>query len=237
MSLSLGFNVTYNENKITKLLLTDDPDYIGILYGDAFTGQKQVTRVGHPAYSYFVNKQVYDSNGNPIEGMYVDLSGEGGTVNGDNADKYIFHNPVPDVLIGFSARFNYKNFDISASSRGSIGNYVYNQVAAGSSYDQMYQIGYWKNFPKYLSDTQFVKRQFTSDYFVENASYFKLDNASIGYTYNEIIGKMTARLSLTVQNLLTITNYQGIDPEVQGGIDNNFYPRPRTYMIGFGFTF
>src|SRR5690606_29784973 len=130
---------------------------------------------------------------------------------------------------GFSARFNYKNFDISASSRGSIGNYVYNQVAAGSSYDQMYQIGYWKNFPKYLSDTQFVKRQFTSDYFVENASYFKLDNASIGYTYNEIIGKMTARLSLTVQNLLTITNYQGIDPEVQGGIDNNFYPRPRTY--------
>jgi TonB-dependent starch-binding outer membrane protein SusC len=237
MSLSLGFNVTYNENKITKLLLTDDPDYIGILYGDAFTGQKQVTRVGHPAYSYFVNKQVYDSNGNPIEGMYVDLSGEGGTVNGDNADKYIFHNPVADVLIGFSARFNYKNFDISASSRGSIGNYVYNQVAAGSSYDQMYQIGYWKNFPKYLNDTQFVKRQFTSDYFVENASYFKLDNASIGYTYNEIIGKMTARLSLTVQNLLTITNYRGIDPEVQGGIDNNFYPRPRTYMIGFGFTF
>lgn len=237
MSLSIGFNVTYNENKITKLLLTDDPDYIGILYGDAFTGQKQVTRVGYPSYSYFVNKQVYDSNGNPIEGLYVDLSGLGGTVNGDNADKYIYHNPVPDYLLGLSARFNYKNFDISASSRGSIGNYVYNQVAAGASYDQMNQIGYWKNFPKYLSDTQFVKRQFTSDYFVENASFFKLDNASIGYTYPEIFGKMTARMSFTVQNVLTITKYRGIDPEVQGGIDNNFYPRPRTYMFGIGFTY
>ena len=96
-----------------------------------------------------MNKQVYDANGNPIEGLYVDLSGQGGTVNGNNADKYIYHNPAPDYLMGFSARFNYKNFDISASARASIGNYVYNQVAAGASYDQMYQIGYWKNFPTY----------------------------------------------------------------------------------------
>jgi iron complex outermembrane receptor protein len=237
VSLSLGFNVTYNENKITKLLLTDDPDYIGILYGDAFTGQKQVTRVGYPAYSFFVNRQVYDSNGNPIEGLYEDISGAGGTVNGDNNDKYIFHNPAPDVLIGFSARLTYKDFDFSASSRGSIGNYVYNQVAAGASYDQMYQIGYWKNFPKYLSDSQFVKRQFTSDYFVENASYFKLDNVSVGYTHSKAKGKLIPRFSFTVQNVFTITNYQGIDPEVPGGIDNNFYPRPRTYMFGIGFTY
>ena len=147
--LGIGFNFTYNKNKITKLLITDDPDYIGILYGDAFTGQKQVTRVGYPAYSFFVNKQIYDSKGNPIEGLYADLSGEGGAVNGDNNDKYIYHNPVPDYLFGLSFRFNYKNFDALASTRASIGNYVYNQVAAGSSYDQMYQIGYWKNFPTY----------------------------------------------------------------------------------------
>ena len=113
--------------------------------------RKQVTRVGYPAYSYFLNKQVYDASGNPIEGLYVDLSGEGGAVNGDNSDKYIYHNPVPDFFMGFSARFNYKNLDVSATARASIGNYVYNQVAAGSSYDQMYQIGYWKNFPKYLA--------------------------------------------------------------------------------------
>ncbi len=237
MSLTLGFNLTYNKNKITKLLLSDDPDYIGVLYGDAFTGQKQVTRVGYPAYSFFVNKQVYDTNGYPIEGLYVDLSGMGGVVNGDNADKYIYHNPVADYLMGFSVRFDYKNFDFSLSSRGSIGNYVYNQVAAGASYDQMYQIGYWKNFPKYLSDTRFVKRQFTSDYFVDNASFFKLDNMSAGYRFDKIAGKLSARISLTVQNLMTVTKYDGIDPEVPGGIDNNFYPRPRTFMLGINLTY
>jgi len=237
MSLNFGATVTYNENKITKLLLNDDPDYIGILYGDAFTGQKQVTRVGYPAYSYFLNKQVYDSNGMPIEGLYVDISGEGGAVNGDNNDKYIYNNPAADVLIGFSAAFNYKNFDVSASSRVSLGNYVYNQVAAGSSYDQMYQIGYWRNMPKYLDDTQFVKRQFTSDYFVSNASFFKLDNFSLGYTFEDIEGKMIPRISFTIQNAITISKYEGIDPEVSGGIDNNFYPRPRTYMLGIGFTY
>jgi len=237
MSLSIGFNFTYNVNEITKLLITEDPDYIGILYGDAFTGQKQVTRVGHPAYSFFLNKQIYDSDGNPIEGLYEDLSGEGGVVNGDNDDKYIYHNPVPDYLMGLTFRFNYKNFDALASSRVSIGNYVYNQVAAGASYDQMYQIGYWKNFPTYLRETNFVKRQFTSDYFVENASYFKLDNLSVGYTLENLFDMLDARLSITAQNLLTITNYSGIDPEVPGGIDNNFYPRPRIFMFGLSLTY
>lgn len=237
MSLTLGFNLTYNVNKILKLLITDDPKFIGVLYGDAFTGQKQVTRVGYPAYSYFLNKQVYDANGNPIEGLYVDLSGLGGTVNGNNADKYIYHNPAPDYVLGFSARFAYKNFDISASARSNIGNYVYNQVAAGASYDQLYQIGYFKNFPTFLSDTKFVKRQFTSDYFVSNASFLKLDNLSAGYKFNNIVNKLSARVSLTVQNLMTITKYKGIDPEVPGGIDNNFYPRPRTFMLGISLTY
>ncbi len=235
-SLEVGFNLAYNENKITRLLLNDDPDYIGVLYGDAMTGQKQVTRVGHPAYSFFVNKQVYDSEGRPIEGLYVDLSGNSGVVNGDNDDKYIYHDPVADVLMGLSFKLNYKNFDMSASSRISLGNYVYNQVAAGSSYDQMYQIGYFKNFPKHLDATQFVKRQFTSDYFVRNASFFKLDYVSFGYT-PETKGKFKMRFSFTVQNVFSITDYEGIDPEVPGGIDNNFYPRPRTFMLGIGVTY
>jgi iron complex outermembrane receptor protein len=237
MTLTIGFNATYNVNEITKLLLTDDPNYIGVLYGDAFTGQKQVTRVGYPAYSYFVNQQVYDSDGNPIEGLYADLSGLGGVVNGDNADKYIYHNPVADYLFGLSARFEYKNFDLSASARASIGNYVYNQVLAGASYDQMQQIGYWRNFTRALSETNFVKRQFTSDYFVENASFLKLDNVSAGYRFNDLLGALGARLSFTVQNALILTKYSGLDPEVSGGIDNNFYPRPRTYMVGIGLTF
>jgi hypothetical protein len=101
----------------------------------------------------------------------------------------------------------------------------------------MYQIGYWKNFPTYLSEDNFVKRQFTSDYFVYNASFFKFDNISAGYTFNKIVDKLSLRLSLTVQNAITITKYPGIDPEVPGGIDNNFYPRPRTFMLGVNLTY
>ncbi|MDX9773324.1 MAG: TonB-dependent receptor [Bacteroidales bacterium] len=237
MTLTIGLNATYNKNEITKLLITDDPSYIGILYGDGMTGQKQVTSVGYPAKSFFVNRQVYDANGNPIEGLYVDESGEGGVVNGDNADKYIYHNPVADYLFGLSARFQYKKFDLSASARASIGNYVYNQIAAGASYDQMQQIGYWKNFTRVLAETNFVKRQFTSDYFVENASFLKLDNVSAGYRFDNLFGAVGARVSFTVQNAFVITRYSGLDPEVEGGIDNNFYPRPRTFMLGIGLTY
>ncbi len=232
MSLNLGFNFTYNKNKITKLLISDDPNYIGVLYGDAFTGQNQVTRVGYPAYSFFVNKQVYNKFGDPIEGLYVDLSGKGGQVGGDNDDKYIYKSPLPDYLMGFSLRFNYKKFDLMASSRASIGNYVYNAVAAGSSLDQMYQIGYWRNMPTQLEKTRFVKRQFTSDFFVENASFLKLDNVSVGYNFENVYRKLNARVSLTVQNALTLTKYSGLDPEVSGGVDRTFYPRPRTFLLG-----
>ncbi len=237
MSLNIGFNATYNQNEVTKLLITDDPNYIGVLYGGGMTGTFQVTRVGYPVRSFFVNKQVYDADGNPIEGLYVDLSQQGGVVNGDNADKYIYHSPAPEWLLGLSARFEYKNLDLSASARGSIGNYVYNQVAAGASYDQLYQIGYFKNFTKALAETNFVKRQFTSDYYVENASFLKLDNVSAGYRFDNLFGAVGARLSFTVQNALILTKYSGIDPEVNGGVDNNFYPRPRTFILGLGLTF
>jgi iron complex outermembrane receptor protein len=237
MTLTIGLNATYNQNEVTKLLISDDPNYIGVLYGSGMGGTFQVTRVGYPVRSFFVNKQVYDTNGKPIEGLYVDLSGEGGVVNGDNADKYIYHSPAPDWLIGMSARFEYKNFDLSASARGSIGNYVYNQVAAGASYDQLYAIGYFKNFTKALAETNFVKRQFTSDYFVENASFLKLDNISAGYRFDNLFGALGARLSFTVQNALIVTQYSGLDPEISSGIDNNFYPRPRTYILGLGLTF
>ncbi len=237
MSLNIGANLTYNKSKITKLLFTEDPNFIGILYGDAFTGYNQVTRVGYPAYSFFVNRQIYDTNGKPIEGLYEDISGKGGAVSGNAADKYIYHNPAPDYVVGLSLRFNYKQFDLAASTRANIGNYVQNKVAVGSSYDQMNANGYWKNMPAYLDQTQFTSRQFTSDYFIENASFFKVDNISAGYNFENIVDKMNLRVSLTIQNVLTITKYDGLDPEVDGGIDNNFYPRPRTYTLGLSLNF
>jgi TonB-linked SusC/RagA family outer membrane protein len=238
MSLNIGLNFTHNTNEITKLLLTDDPNYIGVPEGGGMTGVRQITRVGEAAHSFFVNKQIYDSNGKPIEGLYNDIAGNGGVINGDNANKYIYHSPTPDYTYGFSARFNYKQFDMSTSLRANVGNYVLNQVAAGASYDQMQQIGYWKNMPTYLSETNFVKRQFTSDYFVENASFLKMDNISAGYTFNKFAGQdINARVSFTVQNVFTVTNYSGLDPEVENGIDDNFYPRPRTFTLGVNLTF
>jgi TonB-dependent starch-binding outer membrane protein SusC len=237
MNLTLGFNGTYNKIEVTRLLLTDDPTYIGILSGSSFSGYNQITRVGSSRNAFFLNKQVYDQDDNPIEGMYVDLSGEGGTVNGDDNDKYIVEKPDPDFMFGFSARFSYKGFDVAASARASVGNYVLNMVQAGSSLNQMYQIGYWKNYTSQLDEYQFIKRQFTSDYFLENASFLKVDNISAGYTIPKITDKLNARISFSVQNALTITKYSGIDPEINGGIDNNFYPRPRTFMLGVSLTY
>lgn len=236
-SLNIGFNASWNQNKITKLLQTNDPNFIGILYGSAFTGTNQVSRVGYAAYSFFVNKQVYDANGNPIEGMYVDLSGNGGTVAGNDLDKYIDHNPQPVVLMGLSLRATYKNWDASTATRLSLGNYVYNMVAAGASYDQMYQIEYWKNMPTQLSNTNFVNRQFSSDYFVQNASFFKMDNISVGYEFDKLPNNVKAHIGFIVQNVFTITNYKGLDPEVVGGIDNNFYPRSRSFVLAVKLSF
>ena len=243
MGLTIGFNLAFNQNKITKLSLSNDPSFV--IQGadvDLSSGYLQVDKVGSPANSFFMNKQVYDSKGNPIEGAYVDLSGQGGAVYKNGADQYIDHNPAPTYTMGISFKFNYKNFDISASGRAELDNYVYNQVAAGASYNQMYQLGYWKNMPKYLDQTKFVNRQYASDYFVQNASFFKLDNASAGYNFPTIKDKLHIRLSFTAQNLFVITDYQGQDPEVgfnngNAGIDNNYYPRARTYLVGLSLSY
>jgi TonB-dependent starch-binding outer membrane protein SusC len=170
--------------------------------------------------------------------LYVDLSEKGGVVGGDNDDKYIYKNPNPDYALGFSARYNYKSFDFAAAARANIGNYVLNRVASGASIDQMYQIGYWRNQTTLLDNTRFMKRQFTSDYFVENGSFLKLDHVSLGYNFDNLMdNRVNARLSFTVQNVLTVTKYSGLDPEIAGGIDNNFYPRPRTFMVGLSLGF
>ena len=234
LSLILGFNISSNRNKITRLNLSGDSNYY-IAYGDGTNSSQQVAKAGYPAFSYFMNKQVYNADGTPAEGQYLNSS-----------DKYIYKNPAPDYLMGFSARFNYKKFDLFASARNSVGNYVYNQVAAGASYDQMYQNGYWRNLPTYLNDTKFVKRQVTSDYFVQNASFFKLDNISASYNFDDVYEHFKIRLSLTLQNLLTVTKYKGTDPEViytningvpVPGIDNNSYPRTRSLVLGVCITY
>jgi TonB-linked SusC/RagA family outer membrane protein len=237
---NVGFNLTSINSKITKLNLTNDPTYLGVNVGgigvDAFIQNHQV---GYPASSYFTYQQVYDQAGMPVEGLYVDRSGQGGTVVGNQLNKYRNKRPAPNFLMGLNSRLRYKQIDFSFSSRLSLGNYVYNNVESGNAfYNNVYQLQHFRNVPKYITDTKFVSSQQYSDYYVQNASFFKMDNISAGYNFQNVLAKkVKARLSLTVQNAFFITKYKGLDPEINGGIDNNIYPRPRTVLLGLNVTF
>jgi len=235
---NIGFNAAYNENKITKLTKTDDPNYAGVDVGTIGGGVGntiQNQRVGFPVNSFFVFQQVYGSNGMPIEGLYVDRTGKGGTITSNNLNKYHYNKPAPDVTLGINSRVAYKNMDFSFAGRANIGNYAYNNVASGALYSTVYnQSGFFNNIPKLVNNAKFTNTQYFSDFYVENASFFKMDNMSVGYNFDQYV---KARLSFTVQNVFTITKYKGLDPEVDGGIDNNFYPRPRVFVLGVNLTF
>lgn len=242
MIWNIGYNVSYNKNEITKLLLTDDPDYTGVDVGTISGGVGNTVQnhnIGFPAFSYFLLQQVYASNGMPIEGLYVDRSGDGGNVSGNNANKYHYKKPAPDVVMGITSSISYKSFDASFSGRLNLGNYVYNNLASErATYASLYnQSGFFNNLPTMITKTEFVNPQYWSDYYLENASFFRMDNISVGYNFNKFFtDKLKARLSLTAQNAFIITKYTGLDPEVDGGIDNNIYPRPRVFVVGLNIT-
>jgi iron complex outermembrane receptor protein len=237
---TIGLNFTSINSTITKLNLTDDPTYPGVFLGNVGVGANvQNHRVGFPASSYFVYQQVYDAAGKPVEGLYVNRSGGDGSVAGNDLNKYHFNRPVADYLIGLNSRGNYKQFDFSFSSRLSLGNYLYNNVEAGYAYyNGVYTQQHFRNIPSNVTDAGFVGQQVFSDYFVQNASFFKLDNVGVGYNFSELpVKNLKARVSLTVQNAFIITQYKGLDPESVSGIDNNIYPRPRTFLVGLNLTF
>lgn len=235
---TIGYNVSYNKNEITKLTLQDQDDYTGVNVGGISGGVGntiQNQNVGYSRNSFYVFQQVYAANGMPIEGLYVDLSGQGGNVSGNELNKYHYKKPDPDVVMGISSSLRYKQFDASFSARVNIGNYVYNNIASDrANYQAVYnQSGFYNNLPTAISKTEFSAPQYWSDFYVENASFFRMDNISVGYNWNNLFNKnIGARLSFTVQNAFVITNYSGLDPEVDGGIDNNIYPRPRTFVLG-----
>ena len=237
----IDYNLSYNENKITRLTKTDDPTYLGVFVGGIAGGVGntiQIHSVGYPANSFFVYKQVYDQNGKPIEGLYVDMNHDG-VIN--TSDLYRYKKPAPDYAMGISSNLRYKNFDFSFSGRINIGNYVYNNVLSNrGTYLDVYNPGlnYLSNVLKASKDLQFANAQYFSDYFVENASFFRMDNISLGYQLPGFLqNKLNMHISAVVQNAFVITKYSGLDPEVDGGIDNNFYPRPRTFMLGLNVQF
>jgi iron complex outermembrane receptor protein len=240
MYWEVGFNATYNENEITKLTLYEDPTYIGVPTGGISGGvgnNIQIHTVGYPAYSFYVYQQVYDESGYPIEGLYVDRNGDG-VLSVD--DRYRYKKAAPDVYLGFSSLFQYKNFDFSFAGRVNIGNYVYNnQYSSNGTYSGLYNsVGYLTNSTTSLLDSRFQNPRYFSDFYMENGSFLRLDNVTLGYNFNPLLsGKLGLRLYATVNNVFVITKYQGLDPEVSNGIDNNLYPRPRIFMLGLSLDY
>lgn len=242
LTWNVGFNLTRNVNKVTKLLAVDNPAYLGVRWGGISGGVGNVIQnhqVGYPVSSFWAHEQVYDSQGNPIEGLYADLSGQGGSIIGSDANRHRRFKPQPSATMGINTRVDYKAFDFSFSGRVSIDNYVYNNnLSSRAYYVNIYKNDYVSNLPTAINDTKFNSAQYTSDYYISNASFFKMDNITLGYSFGKLLSdKLTARLSMTVQNAFVITKYDGIDPEVDGGIDNNIYPRPRTFLVGVNLSF
>jgi len=243
---SFGVNGTYNESKITKLSNVSNPSSPGLARGAIAGGtgnMLQIHSVGYAPYTFYAYKQVYDENNKPIEGAYVDLNKDG-VIN--EQDLYRYKSPQPKVFLGFNSNVTVKNWTAGVVLRANLGNYMYNNVRSNNgTYRSISNSTYLSNMAVDVLSTNFTNNQFFSDYYIENASFLRLDNLNVSYNFGKIIQqKVNLRVSATAQNLFVITNYSGLDPESQfnnnnigGGIDNNYYPRPRTFSLGVNLDF
>jgi len=242
MGWTANFNVSFNHNKITSL--TSVADLTGISGG---TGNYvNVDEVGYARNSFSVYQQVYGSNGKPIDGVFVDRNGDGQI---SSADRYIDHSPDPKQIFGFSSDFRYEKWSIGTVLRANLGNYVYNNVASatGTERNILNPIGNLNNGSSDVLVSGLTgngSNDLLSDYYIQNGSFLRMDNAHIGYNFGKIFkGTGDLRISANVQNVFIITDYKGVDPEISytgtsgvAGVDNNFYPRPRTYVLGLNLS-
>lgn len=237
---TLGYNVAYNKTEITKLNESNDASAgkpIGWVGGDGGS-YCQIHSKGYAPNSFYLYEQIYNEAGKPIEGLYVDQN-EDGII--DETDLKHYKKPAADFLMGFSSKWTYKEWDFGFNARASIGNYVYNNVAATSaslSASAIYGNSFPSNRSKSAFDTNFNQKRLLSDYYVQDASFMKLDNITLGYTFKNLWGgKFITRAYATAQNVLCITPYNGIDPEIYDGIDSNIYPRPLSFIVGININF
>lgn len=236
---SVGLNGTYNRFRITNLSLTEGAEGVGIPTGGIAGGVGntiQIHTVGYAPSTFYVYQQVYDESGNPLEGVYVDQN-EDGLLN--EQDRYHYKNPEPRFFYGINSQLNYDRFSLGFVLRGNVGNYVYNNVNSGNAtYANLGYSGYLTNLTRDVLQTNFQEPRYFSDYYMENASFLRMENITMAYDFGDVIGGRTnLRLTANAQNVFVITNYSGLDPEIAGGIDNNFYPRPRIYSVGVNLGF
>lgn len=234
---TIGFNYTWNDSKITKLNVIDTGSNFVQTGAISGTGKTvQVFMVDERPYTFYLAKQAYDEAGKPIEGQYVQPDG---SISATETKYATGKSALPTSYLGFNTRISYKNWDLGISGHGAFGNYVYNYVAANEYIQSVYSDqGNFSNILKSTRDSGFQLQQLYSDYWLEDGSFFRFDNITIGYTFNKLWNKDSKlRLTAGVQNIATITGYSGIDPELDNGIDREVYPRPRTYSVGVNLTF
>ncbi len=242
LTWDFGINYTYNKAEITNLLKNPDPNFKGqeVSGISGGTGNRiGLNAVGYAPYTFYVYKQVYDQNDKPIEGLYEDLNRDG-IINSD--DKYLYKKPAADVLLGVNTQVTYKQFSIGLAAHAALGNYLYNNYFSNNTVLRAIKnpINFIGNVSAQYLETQFNNNQYFSDYYIENASFFRLDNINLGYNVGKILkGKAAMRVSGSIQNVFVISKYKGLDPENagDGGVDNNIYPRPRIFSLGFNFDF
>ena len=235
---NLSYNFTWQNMKVKNLSLTKGGNQTNVKVGPSIDAyQFQVLTEGYEPYMFYVYHQLYDrETGKPIEGAYADLNKDGEI---NEADLYRYHSPAPKYIMGLSTSLRYKQLTLGMSFRANIGNYVYNGMAmnAGAWETVSYNNSQLNNLNASFLKTGFKTRQYLSDYYVENASFLKLDNLSLSYNVGKISKWASLTVSAMVQNVFTITGYSGADPEVPNGMDNSFYPRPRTYSLSLGLQF
>lgn len=233
----VNFNITYNKNKITNLTLVPNPKFPGNQYGGISGGVGNfilINALNQTRGAFYVYQQVYDSVGKPIENLFVDRNSDG--VINDN-DRYAYKSGDPQLFMGFSSNLSYGKWNGGFVMRANTGNYVYNNV-----YSNLGRYNTVAGLPNVLNNASvnFLETGFNnasisqvlSDYYVQNASFLRMDNINVAYDFGKVIRNASLRISANVQNVFVITNYKGLDPEISGGVDNNFYPRPRTFVIG-----
>ncbi len=245
----LTYNVGWNHNEVTKLNAgAQDWIWVGDKVSRGNNTRIKKNAVGEAANSFFVYQQVYDENGKPIEGVYVDRNADGQI---NDADRYYYKSPAADVIMGLTTKFIYKNWDLSAAFHASLGNYVYYDFLSSKatvSEGGLYYNSTFHNTTPAAVDLGFTgvgigNTNYLSDYFVRNASYLKCTNITLGYSFSHLLTTykgepiISGRVFFTCQNPFIISKYKGIDPEVSSGIDSNPYPRPISFQLGVNLNF
>lgn len=245
LSVHIGFNGTFQSTEFTKLNPTEDNNY----YIETGTISKGTggylcrQMVGYAPYTYFLYKQKYDSDGRPLQNEFVDLDGDG-TIT--QADRYMTGKSVsPKFYYGLNLKVTYKDWDFGLNGHGSAGTWVFNDFASANSTSSLdLNSGALPNQARLVRKTGFTApnsgEQWYSDYFLENASFFRLDDLNAGYTFRGIgPWESDIRIGASVQNVFVLTGYTGMDPETvsENGIDNTMWPRPRTWSLRINVNF